>query len=569
MFSVFNKQQRKKLVFLTFVMILQAVLELLGVSVIVPFIDLVTDPSQLTSQKCISAIMLYFHLNTNMLLFITCGVIIGVYLIKNIFLLYMYDIQYKFSYYGKRDLRNRFMKCFLSQEYAFHLKHNSAELMRDILNDTDMFYATVLNFLQLISECIISFVIIVYLLIKDTFITIGVATSLGLMVLLFMGRYRRELGELGKRRRYYYYKMMQTMQQGFGGIKEVKIANRESFFHREFTDANRENVEAERKNVFLSAIPKPMMEILCVTGLMMLIGIKLSSGVKTEGFISILAIFAVSAFRLLPSVNKISSYIGLIMHNGIVIESVHQKLSQVESLEKEQAYTTQTQSMTFERNIVAENLSFCYPDTSNDVLKSIYLNIKKNQTIAFIGPSGAGKTTLADLLLGLLIPTEGRVLVDGQDIQNNLVSWRNLIGYIPQNIYMLDDTIRNNIAFGIESSQIDDADIWKVLEKAQLSEFVKSLPEGLDTMIGEAGARISGGQRQRIGIARALFRNPQVLFLDEATSALDNETEAAVMEAIEHLQGKMTIIIIAHRLSTIENCDEVYEVNHKCVSQST
>ena len=223
--------------------------------------------------------------------------------------------------------------------------------------------------------------------------------------------------------------------------------------------------------------------------------------------------------------------------------------------EKEENY----KKVNLEKEIKVEDMTFHYPDTEDAVLAHVNVTIPKNKSVAFIGPSGAGKTTMVDLILGVLKPQAGKITVDGMDIKESYRGWHDKIGYIPQTIYMLDDTIRNNIAFG-KTEGIDDADIWAALKQAQLDEFVKSLDEGLDTMIGEAGVRLSGGQRQRIGIARALYRRPEVLVLDEATSALDTETEAAVMEAIDSLQGEMTMLIIAHRLSTIKNCDMVYQV---------
>lgn len=565
MIAVFNSRQKRQLVGLTFIILIQAMLELVGVSIILPFIDCIMQPETLLANPYISMVLKAFHLSQNSLIIYICVAIICIYIIKNLFLIFLTNIQYKFSYYGKRDLSNRFMKCYLYQDYNFHLVHNSAELMRDISSDTNMFYTTVLNFVQLISEMVICVVLVGYLLLQDTLITIGVAVSLSLMLLFFMGNYKKVLVSLGNQRRYYTYKMTQSMQQGFGGIKEIKISNKEDFFLQEFSDANKKNAEAERRNVFLNAVPKPVMESLCITGLMLVIAVKIALGVDSSAFIKTLAVFAVAAFRLLPSVNKISGYIGNILHNGVVIEEVHTKEKQIRQMEQEISQSVYEVPIEFREKISVENLIFKYPEAENNVLENVSLDIYKNQSVAFIGPTGAGKTTLVDLILGLLEPTEGRVLVDTHDISESLYHWRELVGYIPQNIYMLDDTIRNNVLFGTEASAKDEDAVWEALREAQLDEFVRTLPEGLDTMIGEAGVRLSGGQRQRIGIARALFRKPQVLVLDEATSALDNNTETAVMEAVEHLQGKLTIIIIAHRLTTIRNCDVIYEVCDKNV----
>lgn len=562
MLYVFDRKQRIALVGLTIIMVANAILELLGVSAILPFINAILQPEILWENQYIKPVIKLVGINNNSQLIITIGIIIiFVYVIKNIMLIYMTNLQYKFSYYGIRDLGNQFMKYYLSKEYPFFFGHNTAELMRDISSDVDMFYATVLAFLQFISEIIVCAALVMLLFTTDFFITIGASVALGLMAFFFMGHYKNILIDLGNQRRLYSYKKTKSMQEGFGGIKEIKVANRERYFAGRFEDANNKNAEANRKNVFLNAIPKPVMEVLCISGLMTVICIKIYSGVDSKEFISVLGVFAVAAFRLLPSVNKLSGYIGNIMHNGVVIDEIYDKVVEMQKQKRleEKDYTRAY----FEDKISVENVSFRYPETEYNVLENVRLEILKNQSAAFIGPSGAGKTTMADIILGLLKPTEGKILVDGNDIFGNINGWREILAYIPQNIYMLDDTIRNNISFGMEEDLWNDERVWEALEEAQLKEFVKELPEGLDTMIGEAGIKISGGQRQRIGIARALFRRPKVLILDEATSALDNDTETAVMESIEKLQGKLTMIIIAHRLTTIKNCDVIYEIRDK------
>ena len=291
-----------------------------------------------------------------------------------------------------------------------------------------------------------------------------------------------------------------------------------------------------------------------------------ATSTSPEQFVATLGVFAAAAFALLPSANKMSEYLGSIIHNGVVIHKIGEEYAAIRDMEIEVSEKKDYKPVQLKKEIRVEDLTFHYPDTEEAVLSHINVTIPKNASVAFIGPSGAGKTTMVDLILGVLKPQEGRISVDGMDIAESYRGWHDKIGYIPQTIYMLDDTIRNNIAFG-QAGDINDEEIWAALKQAQLDEFVASLDEGLDTMIGEAGVRLSGGQRQRIGIARALYRKPEVLVLDEATSALDTETEAAVMEAIDSLQGKMTMLIIAHRLTTIKNCDIVYQVENGSVTR--
>lgn len=561
--NIFDRSQQKKIIWLVFVMLLNGGLELIGVSAILPFINAITDVENLQSQWYAQILTNYLGLDYKQIVVVICIFIIGIYVLKNGFLLYLSDIQYKFIYYGNRNLNNEIMRYYIMQDYEFYLSHSSAELIKDISNDTPMFYATVLNVLQLLTEMIVCSFLLFFLLVTDPLITLGVALSLFLILLFFMSNYKEQLADLGNQRRYYSCELTKNMQQVFGGIKEIKISNKEQYFISVFEEDNAGQAEANRRNLFLNAIPRPLMEVICITGIMIVICIKVWIGKNMTAFVGILAVFAVAAFRLLPSVNKISSYIGGIAHNGVVIDTIYQKIKEVRASEIKILQLSKQEELSFEREILIHNVSFRYADASSDILDNVLLSIPKNKSIALIGPSGAGKTTLANIILGLLVPTRGSVEVDGTDIRNHLASWRKKIGYIPQNIYMLDDTIRNNVAFGVD--EINDDEVWNALEEAQIKKFVQNLPDGLDTRIGESGVRISGGQRQRIGIARALYHKPELLILDEATSALDNETESAVMEAIEHFQGQLTMIIIAHRLTTIKNCDIVWEVKDRGV----
>ena len=560
--TVFNRKQRLQLVRLTIIILIDALFELLGVSIIVPFIDMISNPKQMMDYPIVKELIGQMQLQWTSFIIVVCIGIAIIYVLKNIILIYVCNEQFKFTYHGQRDLGNYFMRLYLEEDYSFHLKHNSAELMRDISNDTSMFYSTVLAYLQLITESFICLVLVAYLLYKDTFITAGVAAILAFIFMLFMKRYKKTLERLGNERRLYTFKMTQAMQQGFGGIKEIKVAGTEDYFQKDFSEANRMFTDALCKNLFLNSLPKPIMEALCIAVVMFILVIKLISGSEPTSFVPTLAVFAVAAFRLLPSVNKMASYVGTIMHSGVVVDEMCRRVQKTKSLENKKK-TDNSAKIDFDNRITVNNLTFQYPESEVPVLENVNLTIRKNEAVAFVGKSGAGKTTLVDLILGLLEPSKGSVEVDDRSILGVASNWQSKIGYIPQNIYMLDDSIRNNITFGKED--YDDETIWKALQEAQLDEFVKKLPDGLDTIIGEQGDRLSGGQRQRIGIARALVRKPELLVLDEATSALDAETEKAVMDSIDHLHGKITMIIIAHRLSTIEKCDYTYRVDNKTV----
>lgn len=568
-FKVFDGKQKRTLIGMAFLVLINSGVSLLGVTVLTPFIQAVMSPDELLENDIIRYWYDVLGFDNSIQLVTALAVLIMiVYIAKNGFIIFMNNMQYRFSYYGKREMQNRLMKYYISKDYTFFLNHNSAELMRDINTDPEMFYAAVLNMLQLFSEVCVSGILVIFLFVKDPVLTCGVAIAMIVMVLLFMKKLRRTLARFGDERRKYNANVIQCMQQAFGGIKEIKIANRESYFDEEFCKQNGLYTYTIKQNAFLSSIPKPVMEALCIVGLMAAIVFRVNATESNPTqFVETLAVFAAAAFALLPSANKMSEYLGSIIHNGVVIHKMGEEYAKIRDLELESEADKDYKKVALDKEISVENMTFQYPDTEDAVLKNVNVTIPKNASVAFIGPSGAGKTTMVDLVLGVLKPQAGRIAVDGMDIKESYRGWHDKIGYIPQTIYMLDDTIRNNIAFG-QVDAIDDEQIWDALRQAQLDEFVKSLDEGLDTMIGEAGVRLSGGQRQRIGIARALYRKPEVLVLDEATSALDTETEAAVMEAIDSLQGKMTMLIIAHRLSTIQNCDIVYQVENGGVTRT-
>ncbi len=567
-FKVFSGRQKRNLAGMAFLILVNSFVSLLSVSVLTPFIQAVMSPEELLENDLIKMIYDMLSLSdTNQLVTLLAVLIMLVYIGKNAFVIFMNNMQYRFSYYGKREMQNKLMKYYISREYTFFLKNNSANLLQDIYFDPEMFYAAVLNMLQLASEVCVSGLLLLYLLWKDPLITCGVAVAMILLVFLFMKKLRRILSRFGEERRKYNAGVLQCMQEAFGGIKEIKIANREPYFEQEFCRQNGIYTHVIKQNAFLSSIPKPVMEAVCIAGLMGAIIVRINlTDVDSTQFVETLAVFAASAFCLLPSANKMSEYLGSIIHNGVVLHKIGDQYAAIKDMDivikKEKNY----KPISLEKEICVEHMTFQYPDTESPVLKDVNVTIPKNASAAFIGPSGAGKTTIVDLILGVLKPDRGAITADGVNISESYRGWHDKIGYIPQTIFMLDDTIRNNIAFG-QGDDIDEAQIWEALKKAQLDTFVAGLEHGLDTMIGEGGVRISGGQRQRIGIARALYRNPEVLVLDEATSALDTETEAAVMEAIDHLQGKMTMLIIAHRLTTIRNCNIVYKVENGTVTR--
>lgn len=560
---IFNTKQKVEIFWLFVIICIGSGLELMGVSVILPIINGIMAPDKMLEEPVYIWIYEKFHMTSvRPLIMLLLVSLIVVYVIKNAFLIYMYNKQYKFIFENQRVLADRMVKCYMSQPYLFHVSKNSAELLRNINEDTGNFFGALQAGIKLLTELMVCLVLGVYLLIKDKTITISVVCLLAIMLWLSVKVYKKNLVRMGARNRFYQMSLNKWVQQSFGGIKEVKILNKEKFFYDKYDEAYRGHAKSEYTYHTLLMVPKPIIETMCICGLLGAIAIKFWwRGADITYFVPILSVFAIAAFRLLPSFNRITEYLGTILYQKSAITSIYEDLKEIDELNaQKREKNKEEKAIQFQNKIEIKDLTFSYPGAEKEVLKDLNLEIRKKSSVAFIGHSGAGKTTLADILMGLLKPAKGDVCVDGVSIFEGLNSWHQIIGYIPQTIYLIDDTIKNNIAFGIEEKEIDPARLKYAVEQAQLSQLIEELEFGLDTKIGEMGVRLSGGQRQRIGIARALYHNPEILVLDEATSALDNETEKAVMDAIETLHGKMTLIIIAHRLSTIKDCDYVYEI---------
>lgn len=559
---IFNRKQKIKLGLLFIMITIGSIMELIGVAAIIPFINIVMAPDTVTENEYLNYVYQLFgfketsHFLVGMSIFL-----ILIYVVKNVYLILMNAIQYRFIFNNQKRLSCRLLACYASQPYTFFLDHNTADLIRNVGQDTDNFFEAVSEVLRLTMEIFVCILLAGFLLITDVFITITLVLLLGLIGGSLLKGIKNSLERLGTKKRDSHGGRNKWVMQTFGGIKEVKVLEKETYFLNQYEEQYDIYIGAQKRYRVLSFIPKPIMETLCIGGLMLMVAIKIMNGADAAYFVSTLSVFAIAAFRLLPSFNRMSESASRIMFDKSSVDAIYEDLQMIGELEKNiSVRKTETEKLPFEEGINIKNLSFRYPNVEHYVLEDVQLTIPKNKSVAFIGSSGAGKTTLADIVLGILKPEKGQICVDETDIYEHMSKWHNMLGYIPQTIFLMDDTIRNNIVLGVPEEEINEKRVQEVLEEAQLKGFIDTLEDGLDTIIGEGGVRLSGGQRQRIGIARALYRNPEVLILDEATSALDNDTETAVMEAINHLAGKKTLIIIAHRLSTIENCDIVYEV---------
>ncbi|MDD6072033.1 MAG: ABC transporter ATP-binding protein [Clostridiales bacterium] len=561
-FTYILTKQDKRTVFLLLVMtVIGSILELLGVSIFLPFVNIIMYPNYATDNPILGWFYAKGGFTTvkGFEVFL-CVIIIAIYIIKNLYLIWQKNVTYRFSFHIQKTLATRLLNSYMRQPYTFHLRKNVAELQRALQEDVANFSGFMMQAMELIAELGVCSLMGIYLLTVSPTITIVIVGLLIICVVGFTIGTKQLSKGLGKDCQTYKAKIYQWINQSLGGIKELKILSREDYFLTSYNEYYGKYAKALQTLRLISMIPKYIVEAVCMTGLVLAIIIKILFGeADMIYFIPQLTVFATAAFRLLPSVGRINGYLTQMLSFMPSIELVYHDLKEVE-MEQEEGSLEEEGKFELLDEIHVDHVTFRYPDGVEDIVHDVDFKIPKGKTVAFIGPSGAGKTTMVDIILGLLLPVEGKIYADQMDIHLNPNKWHKQIGYIPQTIYLADDSIRANIAFGIFENEIDDESVNRAIKQAQLDEFVNTLPEGINTYVGDRGVRLSGGQRQRIGIARALYHNPEILVLDEATSALDTETETAVMESIDGLHGIKTMIIIAHRLTTIRNADFIYEV---------
>ena len=559
---IFTRKEKICLVGVFFLILVGSFIELLGVSVFLPFIQVMMEPERVQEEASLRYIYEHFHFQSTDQFLIALGVLIcAVYVFKNVYLTIMQNAILKFSYTTRMQLATKLLSTYMAEPYTFHLNRNISELQRSLQYDTGQFMQLVNASLQVLAEIAVVICLGIYLFYTSPTISIVIMGLIIICVGFFTLVSKKYSRRIGKQNEIYNAQLYQWINQALGGIKEVKIINRESFFVNSYKEVYKRLIKGAKNNEMLATIPKYILETVCIVGMIVAVIAKLLWGRRDlTAFVVQMSAFAVAAFRLLPSVGKINAYVNSIMYSLPSLDLIYEDLKAIEGFELEEDKVGEAEIWHLQDKIQLNGITYSYSDSDKCVLDHVDISIQKGETVALIGSSGAGKTTLADVFLGLLIPQKGTILVDGKDIYQNMDSWHHMLGYIPQSIYLSDDTIQNNVAFGVREEDINEEAVIEALKKAQLYEFVTTLKKGKDTFVGDRGVRLSGGQRQRIGIARALYYDPEILVLDEATSALDNETETAVMEAIDSLKGIKTMVIIAHRLSTIRNADKIYEV---------
>lgn len=575
--QIFDKKQKRQLVLLGFMIFIGGFLETLGVSTMIPVVTVLLTPEKvqeyIDKYEVLGNICTAFHIiSVNQVAVSLLLFLMAVYVIKNLYLLFLVYRQNTFITQNRNNMISRVMAEFLNRPYEQYLGADIPTVFRITDSDIPQTFSLMLAVLSLASEVVVSCLIFLVLLIQNVKMTLFVMFVFGVLTLVIVKVLKPRLNRIGAKNQEIQSRIAKWRIQATYGLKDVKVLNREEFFVRNYYETGKVGANVARNYAVLNNTPRLLIETIFIVSMLGYITIYINGGGDVSEMMTTIATFGVAAIRVLPSVNRINTYITEIAYATPSLNFVYENLQQgmkTDAMLAERKANSQKEKLKLDDKIELNHISFHYPDSDKNIFTDAHMVVPRGKSVGIMGSSGAGKSTIVDILLGLLHAQEGQITCDGVDIFKNYESWLAQIGYIPQSIYLIDESIRENIAFGIDADKIDEKRIWEVLEEAQLKEFIEELPEGLDTTIGDRGIRLSGGQRQRIGIARALYHNPEILVFDEATSALDNETEAAVMEAVNSFHGKKTMVIIAHRLNTIEKCDIIYKVeNEKIVETS-
>lgn len=567
---ILDKSQKRRAFWLLFVIVVSAGFELLGVTAILPFVEAAVSPEKVLQNQYVMKIAPVLGITTANTLLIFMGLsLILVYIVKNAFMLYANFVQFDFATRIQKELSVKMLNSYMSRPYMFFLNTNTSEVLRGCSNDTICVY-NILDYLSTILSQILTVMMIgIFLIYTDPLIAVSVLCLMLVVLLCMVLFFKPIIKKAGQKNMDLLTLNNKILVQATNGIKEIFVMQRKEMFLDAYTESSEQSRKVQRTYNVLSSSPDRVVEGVCVSGIIGIVCIRLANdSTSMIEFIPKLAAFAMAAFKILPSIGKIASRMTGIIYNRPGLINVYQNMAEANRYSEQmqqyvadkQINSKQLMDLKFQKQLLINHVFWQYENQKKPVLTDVQLTIQKGEAVAFIGASGAGKTTLSDIILGLLQPAKGTVEMDGIDVYTIPMQWAHIVGYVPQSIFLMDDTVRNNIAFGLPADTIEDKYIWEALEKAQLKEFIEKLPYGLDTMVGERGVKFSGGQRQRIAIARALYNKPEILVLDEATAALDNETETAVMESIDALQGQITMIIVAHRLTTIRNCDRIYEI---------
>lgn len=575
--AIFDRKQKWQLVSLGIMIFIGGLLETLGVSAMIPVVQALLAPDELMGYIDRIPVVknLCDALSITTVKQVTMALLYGmmaIYVIKNLYILLLTYMQNTFITKNRNRMISRVMAEFLNRPYEKYLGADIPTVFRITDSDIPQTFSLILAMLQLASEVVVSCLIFMVLLLNDPGMTLFIIAVFGLLTLFIVKVFKPRLNRIGARNQAIQSRIAKWRIQATYGLKDVKVLNREEFYVRNYYETGKVGAEVARNYAVMNNMPRLLIETVFIVSVLGFLVVYINGGGDITAMVTTISAFAIAAVRVLPSVNRINTYITEIAYTQPSLDFVYDNLQEgmkTDAMLAERRAYSQVEKLKLDHQIELDHISFHYPDSDKNIFEDAHMIVPKGKSVGIIGTSGAGKSTIVDILLGLLHAQTGMITCDGVDIFKNYESWLAQIGYIPQSIYLIDESIRDNIAFGIDADKIDEKRIWEVLEEAQLKEFVEELPEGLDTTIGDRGVRLSGGQRQRIGIARALYNDPEILVFDEATSALDNDTEAAVMEAVNSFHGRKTMIIIAHRLNTIEKCDMIYKVENMKLVETT
>jgi ABC-type multidrug transport system fused ATPase/permease subunit len=561
--KLLTKKEKQQLILVFFAQLIMGFIELLGIGSIGPFISIITNPQIIHQNEYLLTAYNYFGFNSDLEFIITFGIVVIIILAVSNFSLAVATLINQF-YTGKRrhSLSMRLFEKYLRQPYIYFLNLNTATLIRNLRNVDGFVTEVLMNLLNLVSHAIVALAIIVLLVVMNPVLALIVTLTLFVLYAIIFGTVRKTLAKKGKEWQILDYVRLKYITEAFSGIKDIKILEKERVFLELYRPASLRFTNNDTVNRSINELPRFLIETVAIGGMILVILVMLTSGATIEHFLPVLTVYAFGAYRLLPLLQKMFRAVASVRYHFPVVETLYNDFTVLPNgsplLDRKDITP-----LSFQSEINIENIVFSYPNSSKIILNNINVNIKYNTSIALVGPTGCGKTTLVDIILCLLAPQQGKITVDHAPVDESVrLNWQRNLGYVPQSIYLSDDTIKNNIAFGISPDDIDMESVINAAKLANIHNFISGeLEDGYDTSIGERGIKLSGGQRQRIGIARAVYHNPSVLILDEATSALDSLTENVIMDAINSLNHKKTIIIIAHRITTVKSCDCIYMMN--------
>lgn len=574
---LFDKKQKRQLVGLAVLILIGGMLETLGVSLLLPVVEVLMNPEDILDNQFVAIVVDTLNIQSStQLIIIMLGTLIVLYIVKNAYLLFQTYVQNTFVTRNRNRMISRVMREFLNRPYEVYLGADIPTVFRLTDSDIPNAFQLILVLIQMVTEIVVVVSLCIVVVIISPAMSLFIVTVFLGMTLIITKVLKPRLNNIGHKNQEIQSRIAKWRIQSIYGLKDVKVLHREEFFVRNYYESGAIGANVARNYAVLNNLPRLLIETVFMVSVLLFILLYMLRGGDIKALVPQLSAMAVAGIRVMPGTNRINTYLSEIAYSQPCLDYLYENLNESMKMDVNGSVTGLTKEdmqapprVELQDKIMLDHITYAYPNTDKNIFTDAHMEVKKGQSVGIMGPSGAGKSTIVDILLGLLHVQSGTITCDGVNIFDNYAAWLAKIGYIPQSIYLIDESIRDNIAFGIDADKIDDKRIWEVLEEAQLKEFVEQLPEGLDTTIGDRGVRISGGQRQRLGIARALYHNPEILVFDEATSALDTDTEKAVMDAINSFHGRKTMVIIAHRLNTIAKCDVIYKVEDEKITETT